>query len=984
MRRILIGLGILVATLVAVAAVVPLFLPKDTIKQQVIKQVESAAGWRLRLDGDVSLSLVPSFSLIADNIGLSGEAGADGIEFAKAQRIEFGLAWAGLFGGEIRVTEITLVEPNIFLEIATTGTTSWAPRRDLSPAEEAAEILSGEVVGSDPASSVETVADSAPANASDSFGYLERIGIDELTIVSGQLVYDDKTSDLRQEISDLDLTLSAPDVREDITLDSSFLWQGRPSGVSGKITDLIALLRGESAPVDITLTLEDASIGVAGQVGLEPLKLDVAVTGTGPSVAALAAVAETELAVDPGAFSVFGQVNGDETAVSVSNLSLSVGDVGVDGQMAASLTGDAPNLNGQLVLRDSSLENLLKLAGQSLPAKGTLSGNMTFAAVGKTADEIVSSLKLQGRAAIRDGEISELGLADAVGGDASADVISGIAMEAEINGLDQKATLRGGLSWRGEAFTVSGSAVPAPLIDGKAAPVAIKVKGNRVTAGFDGTASAARGVDGAVTVETANLRQLLAWLGQPVEAGSGLKNFSASGIFAASETAVSFEETRFTLDQTSGSADGSILLGDKPTVKANLVLSSLVLDPYLSTGSKASAAASGSSGGSSSGGSSGASGGAPVAPSASGWDSAPIDFAGLNAVNLDVSIKTSEIRWDKLKIDQSALSAKIQDGMLTANLTDLKLYEGSGSGAVTLNGKAETPELTAQFSLGGAQALPLLKDAADFDWIAGTSRISFDVTSRGGSQKALVDALNGAAEFSFADGAIRGINIPKMVRSLSVQTLLGWQDSSNETTDFSSLSASFAIANGIATNSDLSLVGPLVRMSGSGTTNMPAQTLDWRVEPKIVASLSAEEQSDGELAGLGVPIIAKGSWAQPRIYPDITGILQNPQAAYKQLEQLGGGLFSILKDGQGGQGNLAEQATDILNKLTGKKGKQEEANPEADGNANPENGAADNGEIDLQKVIEGDVDDKQILESVEKGLGLPSGLLGNFGIGKKN
>lgn len=1057
MRRILIGLGVFIVTIAAVAVIVPMFLPKDAIKQQVIKQVESAAGWRLRLDGDVSLSLLPGFSLIADNIGLSGEAGADGIEFAKAGEMRFGLAWAGLFGGEIQVTEITLVEPDIFLEITQNGNTSWAPRRELSPAEEAAEILASDSQTDTSEASGTDAEASAPADAGDSLLYLERIGVDQLRIEGGKLVYLDKTTDLSQEIADLDLTLSAPDVRGDITLDSTFLWQGKPAGVTGTLTDLITFLQGDPTAVDVTVTLEDASVGVAGNVGLEPLTLNAAVTGTGPSVAALAAVAGTELEVDPGSFSAFAQVVGDEDAVSMSNLSLSVGEIGVDGQVAATLSGAAPGVSGQLSLRDSSLEDLLRVAGQSFPAKGTLTGNMNFAAEGQDAEAILASLNLQGTVNIRDGEVSDLGLADAVGGDASADVISGISMELALNGLDEKATLRGNLGWRGEAFTVMGSAVPEPLINGQAAPVSVTVKSNRVSAGFDGSLSAAKGVDGAVSVETANLRQLLAWVGQPVEAGSGLKNFKASGIFSASEEAVSFEETRFTLDHTSGSANGRISLGAKPKVTAKMQLSALVLDPYLESSS---ASGSGNSSGSTSGGNASAGGtAAPTATSASGsaWDNSTIDFSGLQAVDLDVSLSTSEIRWDKIKIDESALSAKIENGVLTADLSNLKLYNGSGTGKVTLNGAAATPELAASFELSGVQAYQLLSDAADFDSLEGTAQIALDVTSSGSSQQALVEELNGTAGFSFSDGAILGINIPKMVRGLSVQTLLGWQESGSEKTDFSSLSASFNIVNGVATNTDLSLVGPLVRMTGGGTTNMPAKTLDWKVEPKIVASLDGQQgASDGELSGLGVPIIAKGSWDQPKIYPDITGILENPQAAYEQLQNMGGDLFKLFKNGDqlkdlgtlgdivksgkdGDGGAIVDQANKLLNNLLGGGNKAATpapatpapatpapaapaepapsaadqgadtlatGEPSAPGEgpapepkptdgpatetqsgteqpaatepapAEPQQQSGNSGQIDLQKVLEGDVDDQQILESLEKGLGLPSGLLG--------
>ena len=76
--------------------------------------------------------------------------------------------------------------------------------------------------------------------------------------------------------------------------------------------------------------------------------------------------------------------------------------------------------------------------------------------------------------------------------------------------------------------------------------------------------------------------------------------------------------------------------------------------------------------------------------------------------------------------------------------------------------------------------------------------IDLDIRSSGASEQQLVQGLNGTASYEFIDGAIRGINIPQMLRGLSVETLLGWQENPSEKTDFSSLAASFQIDKGIA------------------------------------------------------------------------------------------------------------------------------------------------------------------------------------------
>jgi AsmA protein len=63
----------------------------------------------------------------------------------------------------------------------------------------------------------------------------------------------------------------------------------------------------------------------------------------------------------------------------------------------------------------------------------------------------------------------------------------------------------------------------------------------------------------------------------------------------------------------------------------------------------------------------------------------------------------------------------------------------------------------------------------------------------------------------------------------------------------------------------------------------------------VVASIEGQGGKK-DLQGPGVPVAINGPWAQPSIYPDIAGILENPQAAY---EKLTGGVLVKLPDADG-------------------------------------------------------------------------------------
>jgi hypothetical protein len=101
-------------------------------------------------------------------------------------------------------------------------------------------------------------------------------------------------------------------------------------------------------------------------------------------------------------------------------------------------------------------------------------------------------------------------------------------------------------------------------------------------------------------------------------------------------------------------------------------------------------------------------------------------------------------------------------------------------------------------------------------------------------------------------------------------------------------------------------------MAGAGTIDLPAQSLDLRVDPQVVASLEGQGGEKG-LQGLSVPVAITGAWTKPSIYPDIAGILENPQAAYERLSKLGGGLVALPSAKSLGEGGIA----DLVKEKTG-------------------------------------------------------------------
>ena len=241
---------------------------------------------------------------------------------------------------------------------------------------------------------------------------------------------------------------------------------------------------------------------------------------------------------------------------------------------------------------------------------------------------------------------------------------------------------------------------------------------------------------------------------------------------------------------------------------------------------------------------------------------------------------------------------------MKARFANLGAYGGQASGDVIVDASAASPVYTLRSDLSGVRALPLLRSAAGFDKLDGRLQAKLALRSTGQSQRAIMANLDGTVFALFQDGAIKGLNVAQMIRSLTASPLSGWQEGKEQNTDLTQLSASFRVEKGQATTSDLNLVGPLVRMTGAGTIDLGTQMLAFRVEPKLVMTTEGQGRA-ADPVGLGIPVVIDGPWAEPRIYPEMQGILDNPDAAYAKLKEMGKGLFAGGGPGGGlGSGGL--------------------------------------------------------------------------------
>lgn len=272
------------------------------------------------------------------------------------------------------------------------------------------------------------------------------------------------------------------------------------------------------------------------------------------------------------------------------------------------------------------------------------------------------------------------------------------------------------------------------------------------------------------------------------------------------------------------------------------------------------------------------------------WSDRPLDLLGLNYLDAQVRFSAAELNIGDARFAPAAVDATLAGGALKAGFSNLGVYGGQANGTVTADVSSNSPVYALRTDLTGVRALPLLSGLADFDKLDGKMLAKLDLHGAGSSPRAIMASLDGAASVDFRDGAIQGLNLARMIRSLTASTLSGWQENKTEATDLSQLTASFRVDKGQATTTDLVLVGPLVRMTGAGTFDLANKAMGFRVEPKLVMTTEGQGGAANPV-GLGIPVIVQGPWIAPSIYPDMAGMLDNPDAAYAKLREMGKGLF---------------------------------------------------------------------------------------------
>ena len=248
-------------------------------------------------------------------------------------------------------------------------------------------------------------------------------------------------------------------------------------------------------------------------------------------------------------------------------------------------------------------------------------------------------------------------------------------------------------------------------------------------------------------------------------------------------------------------------------------------------------------------------------PPAEAAPDTPVDLSALRSVDGQFSLQAASFAVQRYKVAAARIDATLNGGLLRVTTLQGKVWGGSIDASALA--EAATGRIGFKGTGSGININSALKDVAAKDWMDGTGRVTMDIEATGRSVNALKSKLQGQMALQLRDGAIKGINLAKSLRqakaAIGVQQDAVQKASETEKTDFSEMSASFQIADGVARNKDLDVKSPFLRLGGEGAIDIGQSRIDYVARATVTGTSKGQDGADlAALKGLQVPVRLTG------------------------------------------------------------------------------------------------------------------------------
>jgi AsmA protein len=327
--------------LLLVAAVGLSLLPGDRIAQVAVDQLKAQTGREVVLSGETKVSYYPVLGVSTGPITIANADWSDQGPLLQAEGLKVGVDLMSLFAGEIRITGLEAIAPNILLERAKDGRVNWDTG------------VSGVAASGQPSGSSNALA----------------LSLDRALISDGRLRYVDYGAGSDISVRDVSVDLRWPEYDGQADFDLSATYGTAPLRVTGYFGNLAELLEGTVTPINAVLSTDGGRISFDGRGASQPQlqgALDVNLTDTAAFLAALGVTTDAL----PKGLGRSAKLSADLTLtdaqmLSVRSLKATLDQNVLGGELDLNLAKTTPILTARIATDHLDLSGLESAGGES-------------------------------------------------------------------------------------------------------------------------------------------------------------------------------------------------------------------------------------------------------------------------------------------------------------------------------------------------------------------------------------------------------------------------------------------------------------------------------------------------------------------------------------------------------------------------------------------------------------------------------------------
>jgi uncharacterized protein involved in outer membrane biogenesis len=259
--------------------------------------------------------------------------------------------------------------------------------------------------------------------------------------------------------------------------------------------------------------------------------------------------------------------------------------------------------------------------------------------------------------------------------------------------------------------------------------------------------------------------------------------------------------------------------------------------------------------------------------SASGGGGKPSTF---NKATGGGTVHIGTLDVNNIVLTQVNATCTLDHGVVVLDPLKAELFGGGVSGRIAADMRPAEPEITVRAKMDQVDANKLVSAATPLKQVLfGKFGADTDLKLTAGGD--MVKSMNGGMSIQLADGKLAGVNMLNEISKFA--KFFGYSAQQANFTDFVKMGGTLKIVNGIAQTNDLDVQMAGARLSGAGTMNLVAQTLDMKIGAVLDSEFSKKvggSQVGGfmvtaladERGQLIIPSMLRGSFAKPVVSPD--------------------------------------------------------------------------------------------------------------------